>query len=362
MPRTKGPGRAFAMHVELPQLASDAVLFQLAGVVRYVVQQRQLRRRQQLGEHLAHQVRQDLPVGQRAVDGGAHGPQVFLAEFRVDRCTGQLAVGQRQPIARRCHDHPAQEFGTDLVPQATRAAMDHHHHIAQLQAVGLGDGAVEHLSYLLHLQVVVATAQSAHLVALAPFGLLGHQTGLGMQHLPMLLDARQVVLRPPAATNRPFCTARQHRIHLRGTEPDGTGAAQTGRNLRVQRVRQRLLHRQDLLAPQSCKQATHAARDIKAHAPGGHHAARIGVERRYAAYREAVTPVRVRHDVRRAHNARQCRHVDGLLQRLVVHPPQQAVACVDHHRHPHGAGSRQFPVTGAAFREVVSVHHTSTTV
>ena len=36
----------------------------------------------------------DLAIGEGAIDGGAHGAEITLAKFRVDRRTGELAVWQ----------------------------------------------------------------------------------------------------------------------------------------------------------------------------------------------------------------------------------------------------------------------------
>ena len=45
-------------------------------------------------EHAADVVAENLTIGERAIDRRAHGAEVALADFRIDRCTGEFAVGK----------------------------------------------------------------------------------------------------------------------------------------------------------------------------------------------------------------------------------------------------------------------------
>ena len=107
MPRSEGARGTLAMHVEFFRAPVHLVFFHFAGVVRHVIQQRQPRLRQHLveylGEYRSRQVGEYLAVGQRAIDRRAHRAEIVLSERRIDRRTGQLAVGQA-----RCHSRVRQ--------------------------------------------------------------------------------------------------------------------------------------------------------------------------------------------------------------------------------------------------------------
>src|SRR4030095_14357515 len=62
MTRPERACRALAMHVERTGAVVTAMLFDLARVVRYVVEQRQMRARQDPGKRLAHNAREDLAM------------------------------------------------------------------------------------------------------------------------------------------------------------------------------------------------------------------------------------------------------------------------------------------------------------
>src|SRR3569832_1731044 len=79
MARTVGTRRAFAMHEQPPLFTGDLVLLELAGVMRDVVDQAQIGMRKYFGEGAAREVREYLTVGERAVDGRAHGAEILLA-------------------------------------------------------------------------------------------------------------------------------------------------------------------------------------------------------------------------------------------------------------------------------------------
>ena len=76
MPRTKGARRPLAMDVESPPRSVDDVILNLAGVVRDVAQHPQIGPRQYSAEDLPHQMGQNLPIGQRAVDRRTHRAKV----------------------------------------------------------------------------------------------------------------------------------------------------------------------------------------------------------------------------------------------------------------------------------------------
>src|SRR6516164_8960806 len=98
MAPSEGPCRTLAVDVEKLVNAPYLVLFELAGVVRYVEQQRQLGMREELREYLTRQVADDLPVGKRAVGSGTHGADIAPTKLRGDGRAGELAIGQRDTL------------------------------------------------------------------------------------------------------------------------------------------------------------------------------------------------------------------------------------------------------------------------
>ena len=81
MTGTERPGRSLAMDKKLFAPAVNGVRLALAGVVRHVVEQGQPRARKYVREHLTGQMREDLAIGKRTVDAGAHRAQVRLPEM-----------------------------------------------------------------------------------------------------------------------------------------------------------------------------------------------------------------------------------------------------------------------------------------
>jgi hypothetical protein len=115
------------MHKQLAAAAIGLMLLDLARIVGHVEQQTEIYIRKEVAEDPARVVPDDLSVGERAVDGSAHSTKIALADFRLDRAAGQLAIRQgNSRLCRGCH-HLSQELGADLVPEPSRAAMDGHH-------------------------------------------------------------------------------------------------------------------------------------------------------------------------------------------------------------------------------------------
>jgi len=110
---------------------------------------------------------------------------------------------------RRGDCHPFQKLGADLMSQAARAAVDHHHDVTQLEAEYACDLLVKHRSDFLYLEIVVAAAQCAHLVALAASLRAATRCRVfAMFHLSAFFDALKVLMRTPAALDRPFSRPR----------------------------------------------------------------------------------------------------------------------------------------------------------
>src|SRR5215467_4325330 len=126
---TKSPRGSLAMHEQRFLDTANDMLFDLARVVGHIVQKLQSGFRLNLGESLPRQMRQNLTIGQGAVDAGPHGAEVFLAEWRMDRGTGQLTIRKFEALCRRTLHHPAEEVCADLMSQPTRAAVNAQDHV-----------------------------------------------------------------------------------------------------------------------------------------------------------------------------------------------------------------------------------------
>jgi len=353
---TQRPRGALAVHEQPPRLAVHGVSLFLAGVVRHVVDQRQPGLGKEAREHLPRQMRQDLPVGQRAVDGRPHGAQILAPECRFERRTGQFAVRQHDAVLRRGGRHARQEIGAHLVAQAARAAMDADHDLALAQAEGRRRGGVEHGLDRLHLQIMVAGAERAHLVALAVLGLIGHGPRIGAGHAAAFLDARQILRLPVAAIHRPAGAAGQHDVQFGGVQVHRASAAKAAGDGLEQRLHQRHLDRIQFGTAKAGVQHAHAAGHVETDAAGRHHAAGGRIEGGHAADRKAVARMRVRQRIGGQGDAGQAGDVADLLRHLVVHVGKQRRIGVDHARHAHGAAARQVPLAVAALIEQLQVH------
>ena len=343
MARPEGPGRPLPVDVELAGVAGHDVRFQLAGVVRYVVDEVEAAAGHHVGEHLAGEVGDHLAVGQRTIDRRAHGAEIALPQRRFDRRAGEFAIRQVDAVLGRGNRHLAQEFGADLVAEATRTAVDAHHHFAAAQAEAFGNLLVVDLDDLLQFQVVIARAERADLVALPALGMLGNLLRFGAGHAAVLLDAFQIGLAAVAAVDRPARPATQHGIHFRSIESDAPGAADARRHVREQTIGEALLERLDLGDGEPRVQRAHAAGDVESDATGRHDTTLLGVERRDPTDGKAVAPVRVRHGVGRLDDARQAGDVADLLAHLVVHLADQPFVGKDDRRHAHPAAGLDAP-------------------
>jgi hypothetical protein len=153
----------------------------------------------------------------------------------------------------------------------------------------------------------------------------------------VLLDALEIGALAVAATHGPARAAREHRIHFGGAQGDPTRAADARGNGPIERVCERDFEAFDLSAFEAGVQAAHAAGNIEAHTPGRDDSALIRIERSYAADRESVAPVRVRHRIRSIDDAGQGGDVRDLLIDFHVHRADQRLVGVYDARHAHVA-------------------------
>src|SRR3974377_2378122 len=99
--------RAFAMNEQPPLDAVNDVPLQLARIVRYVVEDVEPGFRQNLRKGLAGEMSDYLTVGEGAIDPGTHRTEILLAQVRINRSGGQLAVGKCQTKRWRTTAHLA---------------------------------------------------------------------------------------------------------------------------------------------------------------------------------------------------------------------------------------------------------------
>src|SRR6516225_9590362 len=144
-------------------------------------------------ENPTRQMRQNLAVGERAIDTRTHGAEITLANLGMDRRASEFEIGQRNAVRRRREGHFAEELGADLVAEAARPAMDADDDVAARQAEHRGDCMVGNRRHLLYFEIVVARAQRAHLLTLAVPRAMRHRLGLGAQNTATLLDPVEIL-------------------------------------------------------------------------------------------------------------------------------------------------------------------------
>jgi hypothetical protein len=265
-------------------------------------------------------------------------------------------VGQGDTVLRSGDGHFLQEFGPDLVPEAARAAVDADDDVVFSDPERVRHIRVEYPRHFLHLEIMVAGAERAHLVTLALLRVVGHAIRPRAAHLAALLDALEIGGAAPALLHGPGRATRQHRIHFGLVQADGTGAPEPGWNFPVQGVGQHFLGRHDLLGAEPGVQASDAARYVVADPSGGDDAALVRIEGGHAADRKTIAPVCVGHGVRAFHDAGQGGDVAQLFVHLAIHGANQGFVSVDHRGHAHGVVGSDFPLVVGVAGEEGEVH------
>ena len=160
----------------------------------------------------------------------------------------------------------------------------------------------------------------------------------------MLLDALQIFRATVALFHGPARTAGEHRVHFGGRQMDCACAAQSGRDVRVERVCQKPFDRLDPIDVEARQQCSHATGNVESDPSSGYHTISVRVEGGDPTDRKTVTPVCVRHGERRFYNARQGCNVGDLFGDLVIHVQKQPLVCVDKTGNAHGAALGHFPL------------------
>lgn len=126
--------------------------------------------------------------------------------------------------------------------------------------------------------------------------------------------------------------------------------------MRIERGDQFLLHSDHLLAREMSGMRPHATRNVEADAARRNDAARLGVEGGYSADPKTVASLGVRHGVGRSHDARKRRDIRDLIEDLLVHFGDPALARVDDRRNAHCAERRNFPAYVRNFLQTANGH------
>src|SRR5512142_2641614 len=130
MAGAESPRSSLAMDEEASGRPVYDMFLDFAGVMRDVVQQRERRLRQQVGEDQPDEMRNNLTIGERTVDPRAHRSEILLSHFRIDRGGRQFAIRQFDMVPRRADGHALEKLRADLMPEPSRAAMDAHNEVA----------------------------------------------------------------------------------------------------------------------------------------------------------------------------------------------------------------------------------------
>jgi hypothetical protein len=203
---------------------------------------------------------------------------------------------------------------------------------------------------------MVARAERAHLVALALVRSRRDETGIAAGHPAAFLDALEIARLAPARAHRPGRSVAQHLVEPLVGQVDRAGRADPRRHGRIQRLGQFLLVRHDPFGVDIRQHGAHAAGNVEADAAARHHAAVIRIEGGDPADREAVAPMRVRHGVGGAHDARQGGDIRRLFVDLVVHLADQRLVAIEDRRHAHLPRRLDMPFALACLFQPRDIH------
>ena len=159
--------------------------------------------------------------------------------------------------------------------------MDGDDALAGLEAEGGCDVAIEDLGHLLDLEVMVAGAERAHLLALALARIVRDRGRIGVTGAPVLLYALEVTLAAIAFFQRPFCPTHQHCRHAGVIERYLAFRADAHRNAAKQCLCQLLLAAAHAGGVKAGQMRAHPAGDVEADTAGRDDAALVGIERGY---------------------------------------------------------------------------------
>ena len=143
-------------------------------------------------ECLAKVVRDHLAVREGEVRRGGHRREVALPFLGANRGAAKLPVGQVDAVFRGGAEHPLKEIVADLVAKPPRAGVDHEGHLAHRQTECSRGFFVEDLVHPVHLEEVVARAESPELRPASFHRPFRHEVGVGARDGPPLFDVIEV--------------------------------------------------------------------------------------------------------------------------------------------------------------------------
>ena len=194
-PRPERTRRSLPVNQQPSTLSVDVVLLDLRVVVSDVVDRPDIARVEAAAalKRRAHEVRDHLSVGERAVRASRDGREVSRPLRTADRRAGHLPVRDREPVADARRAEFLQVVLPDLVSEGARPRVNGDDDLTFAQSVRGGGLHVEHALDVLHLEVVVARPQRAHLLELTLFGECAHRGGVRPAHPPALLCELEVL-------------------------------------------------------------------------------------------------------------------------------------------------------------------------
>src|SRR5207247_2044332 len=121
-----------------------------------------------------------------------HCAEILLAQARIDRGAGQLAIGKFQTKGVRLDDHLAQEVGSDLVTQSPGTAVNAEDNVSNTESERSSGRIIENFCDFLNFEVMIAGAERSHLVLLAVHRQSGNVLGKSAGHTSVFLDAIEI--------------------------------------------------------------------------------------------------------------------------------------------------------------------------
>src|SRR5215218_5656087 len=297
------------------------VLLELGVVVREVVEYLQtllLRVEADGGEGLPREVGDELPIGEGEVGRGGHGFEVGLSLRALYGSGGQLPVHELDAVPRGRLQKALDVFLADLVSEAPGAGVDQDRDPTLPKTEGSCGLLVVDLVHVLHLEEVVARAQSPELGDAPLVRPPGDRSGVRAREPAAGLRVLEVLRLPETSLHQRGGSFEEYLAQFFQVQPEVLAAlAHPRRDRAEERVRQGALVPLQFFSVYLGRQEPHAAVDIETDAARADHAA-LRVEGCDPAYREAVPPVDVGHGQRRLDYPRQRRDVPELPERSVV--------------------------------------------
>ena len=215
--------------------------------------------------------------------------------------------------------------------------MDHDADLPLGQPERLGRGRVEDRVHRLDLQEMIPRAETADLVQPAVGGAAADLRRVGAVGHAVILAPVQVTLAAVALRDSIADPAGQQFLQLRpAVQVPYAAAPGAARDHRGELVHHLAQDWGQLVPAQVGGEQSDAARDVETHPARRHNTTAGDVGRGDPADREPVTPVHIRHRIRRRHDARQFRDIAHLLQRTVRGRVRDQRPRREHHaRHPH---------------------------